>query len=180
VIVLLLVFRTPLAAAIPLLVGAATVIASSGLLLLATFVMPVNALAVAMSSMMGLALGVDYALLMVSRYRQEREGGATPEAAIATAASAAGRTIVFAGTTLGLAMITAAFVAPGDLLASVAAGVAVATALSVLLGVSLIPAVIRILGPNLDRWRLPSLRRGPGLVGRAQRLVARPWFAIPL
>ena len=180
VLVLLLVFRTPLAALIPLLMGAATVLAGRGLLLLSTSVMPINALAVAIASMMGLALGVDYALLMVSRFRQEREAGVDLDRAIEVATKAAGRTIVFAGVTLSLAMLTAAFVAPGDLLASVAAGVVVSTLLSVLLAISLMPALIHVLGEHLDRWRLPSLGGGGSLLAVASRLIARPWIAIPL
>jgi RND superfamily putative drug exporter len=180
VLVLLLVFRTPLAALIPLLMGAATVLAGRGLLLLSTSMMPINALAVAIASMMGLALGVDYALLMVSRFRQEREAGVDLDRAIEVATRAAGRTIVFAGVTLALAMVTAAFVAPGDLLASVAAGVVVSTLLSVLLAISLMPALIHVLGEHLDRWRLPSLGGGGSLLAVASRLIARPWIAIPL
>jgi RND superfamily putative drug exporter len=87
IVVLLLVFRSPLAAAIPLLLGGATVAAGRGLLLLSTYLMPVNAIAVAIASMMGLALGVDYALLMVSRFRQERQAGVATEAALVTAAA---------------------------------------------------------------------------------------------
>ncbi len=181
VIVLLLVFRSPVAALLPLLIGGATVQAGHGLLLLLSHLMPVNALAVAIASMMGLALGVDYSLLMVSRFRQEREGGADGEAAIAIAARAAGQTVLFAGATLALVMVAAALVAPGDLLSSVAAGVVVSTVLSVALAISLMPALLRIFLPYLERWRLPTLRRGgAGLVGVAQRLIARPWLAIPL
>jgi putative drug exporter of the RND superfamily len=180
IVVLLFVFRTPVAAAVPLLMGAATVLAGRGLLLLSTYAMPINSLAVAMASMMGLALGVDYALLMVSRFRQERDGGADVDTAIATAAHAAGRTIVFAGGTLAVAMLTAAVVAPGNLLGSVAAGVMVSALLSVLLAVSLMPALLRVLSAYLDRWRLPSPGRGSGLLDLAGRLIARPWIAIPL
>ncbi len=180
IVVLLLVFRTPVAAAVPLLMGAATVLAGRGLLLFSTYVMPINSLAVAMASMMGLALGVDYALLMVSRFRQERDGGADLDTAIATAAHAAGRTIVFAGVTLAMAMFTAAMVAPGDLLGSVAAGVMVSALLSVLLAISLMPALLRVLSAHLDRWRMPSPGRGGGMLDLAGRLIARPWIAIPL
>lgn len=179
-VVLLLVFRTPVAAAVPLLMGAATVLAGRGLLLLSTYAMPINSLAVAMASMMGLALGVDYALLMVSRFRQEHDGGADVDTAIATAAHAAGRTIVFAGVTLAVAMLTAAMVAPGNLLGSVAAGVMVSALLSVLLAISLMPALLRVLSAYLDRWRMPSLGRGSGMLDLAGRLIARPWIAIPL
>jgi RND superfamily putative drug exporter len=179
IVVLLLVFRSPLAAAIPLLLGGATVAAGRGLLLLSTYLMPVNAIAVAIASMMGLALGVDYALLMVSRFRQERQAGVATEAALVTAAAAAGRTIVFAGLTLGLVMVTAAFVAPGDLLGSVAAGVVVSTLLSVLLAISLLPALLAILAPHLERWHLPSRRRDSRLLAIANAAIARPWIAIP-
>jgi len=180
VIVLLLVFRSPVAASIPLLMGAATVLAGRGLLLLSTHAMPINSLAVSVASMMGLALGVDYALLMVSRFRQERDAGAAPDAAIAIATRSAGRTIVFAGGTLAVAMLTAALIAPGDLLGSVAAGVMVSALLSVLLAISLLPALIRVVAPQLERWRLPSVGRGGRLLDLAGALVARPWIAIPL
>lgn len=180
IVVLLLVFRSPVAAAIPLLMGAATVLAGRGLLVLSSQAMPINSLAVSVASMMGLALGVDYALLMVSRFRQERDAGATADGAVAIAARAAGRTIVFAGGTLALAMLTAALIAPGDLLGSVAAGVMVSALLSVLLAISLLPALIRVVAPQLERWRLPSPGRGGSLLDLAGALVSRPWIAIPL
>jgi RND superfamily putative drug exporter len=180
ILVLLLVFRTPVAAALPLMVGGATVVAGRGLLLLTTHLLPVNALAVAIASMMGLALGVDYALLMVSRFRQEVEAGSDDERAIATAARATGQTIVFAGGTLAFVMVAAALVAPGNLLLSVAAGVVVSAVLSVVLAISLLPALLRVLLPQLDRWRLPTINRGESLLGLAGRLIARPWLAIPL
>ena len=181
VIVLMLVFRSPLAAGIPLAMGAATVLAGRGLLWLATYVTPINSLGVAIASMMGLALGVDYALLMVSRYRQEREGGIDHEAAVNAAARAAGRTIVFAGGTLAVTMATAALLAPGGMLGSVAAGVVISGVLSVLLAVSAMPALLQLAGPHLERWRLPSpRRRGGRLLALSERLVAQPAVAIPL
>ena len=70
-IVLLLVFRSPVAAAIPLAFGAVTVLASRGLLSILTDWFGVDAFALTVCTMMGLALGVDYALLMVSRFREE-------------------------------------------------------------------------------------------------------------
>ena len=76
ILVLLLVFRSPVAAAVPLAMGGATVMAGHGLLWLASFVTPINSLGVAIAAMMSLALGVDYALLMVSRVRQEQIGRA--------------------------------------------------------------------------------------------------------
>ena len=74
-IVLLLVFRSPIAAAIPLAFGAITVIASRGILYFFTSWFDIDAFALTVCTMMGLALGVDYALLMVSRFREELAGG---------------------------------------------------------------------------------------------------------
>lgn len=178
--VLLLVFRSPVAALVPLLIGAATVLAGRGLLLAATFVAPITSLGVAIASMMGLALGVDYALLMVSRLRQERDRGADMETSLATASRVAGRTIVFAGGTLALAMAAATVVVSGPLLSSVAIGVVVSGLLSVVLAVSLMPALLAVMGGTLERWRLPPLGHGGGVLGASGRLIARPGVAVPL
>ena len=83
ILVLLLVFRSPVAAAVPLAMGGATVMAGHGLLWLASFLTPINSLGVAIAAMMSLALGVDYALLMVSRVRQELAEGWDHAAAVA-------------------------------------------------------------------------------------------------
>lgn len=179
-VVLLLVFRSPIAALVPLMIGAATVLAGRGLLTLAALVTPINSLGVAIASMMGLALGVDYALLMVSRVRQERAAGADMASAVETAAGAAGRTILFAGGTLVLAMLTATVVASGSLLSSVAIGVVISGVLSVVLALSLMPALLGAMGESIERWQLPSLgrrARGAGVLGA---LIARPAVAVPL
>ena len=77
-LVLLLVFRSPVAASIPLIFGAITVFISSGVLTIVTNWVSVDAFALTVCTMMGLALGVDYALLMVSRYREELARGSRP------------------------------------------------------------------------------------------------------
>jgi RND superfamily putative drug exporter len=153
-IVLLLVFRSPLAAAIPLVFGAVTVAASRGLLYLLTGWFEIDAFALTVCTMMGLALGVDYALLMVSRFREELAGGADPLSAAAETRRTAGRTTAFAGSTLLLSMLVAFFVVPGSLLASLAATVALVVVLSVGVATVAGPAALTLLGTNLDRWRL--------------------------
>src|SRR6185503_15007682 len=158
-IVLLLVFRSPVAAAIPLVFGAATVAASRGLLYLLTGWFDIDAFALTVCTMMGLALGVDYALLMVSRFREELAAGAEPLAAAARTRQTAGRTTAFAGSTLLLSMLVAFFVVPGSLLASLAATVALVVALSVLVATIAGPAVLALLGANIDRWRLGAAPR---------------------
>ncbi|MDQ2632039.1 MAG: MMPL family transporter [Actinomycetota bacterium] len=153
-IILLLVFRSPIAAAIPLVFGAVTVFASRGILYFFTGWFDIDAFAVTVCSMMGLALGVDYALLMVSRFREELAGGAAPIDAARLTRRHAGRTVAFAGSTLLLSMIVSLFILPGSLLASLAGTVCMVVILSVLVAVVCGPAILTLLGPNVDRWRL--------------------------
>jgi RND superfamily putative drug exporter len=185
ILVLLLVFRSPVAAAVPLAMGAATVMAGHGLLWLASFLTPVNSLGVAIAAMMSLALGVDYALLMVSRVRQELAAGSDHETAVAIASARAGRTIAAAGGTLALTMLAASGVATPGLLGPVAIGVVISGLLSVALALSAMPALLRLLGPHLDRWEIRLSRsRAPGRRTRAgalaERLIARPAITVPL
>ncbi len=156
-IVLLIVFRSPIAAGIPLAFGAVTVISSRGLLSILTNWFSVDAFALTVCTMMGLALGVDYALLMVSRFREELAAGATPTDATRATRRTAGRTTVFAGSTLMLSMVVAFFIVPGSLLGSLAATLLLVVALSVLVAVVVGPAVLTLVGSNLDRWRLGRL-----------------------
>ncbi|HEV7769101.1 MAG TPA: MMPL family transporter [Solirubrobacterales bacterium] len=153
-LVLLLVFRSPVAAAIPLGFGALAVFCSRGLLAVATNFFDVSALALNVCSMMGLALGVDYALLMVSRFREELAAGADPLTAARVTRRTAGRTAIFAGSTLVLSMIVAFFVVPGALLASLAGTLAMVVVLTVLVATMLGPPVLFLLGRNIDRWRI--------------------------
>jgi RND superfamily putative drug exporter len=159
-IVLLLVFRSPVAAAVPLGFGAVTVLASRGLLWIVTHFAAVDALALTVCTMMGLALGVDYALLMVSRFREELERGASPREAALLTRRTAGRTTAFAGSTLVLSMLVAMFVVPGALLASLAATLILVVALSVVVAFLAVPPLLVLLGPNLDRWRLGAAANG--------------------
>ena len=184
ILVLLLVFRSPVAAAVPLAMGAATVMAGHGLLWLASFVTPINPLGVAIAAMMSLALGVDYALLMVSRVREELASGRDHQTAVAITTSSAGRTIIAAGGTLALTMLAASAVATPGMLGPVAIGVVISGLLSVALALTAMPALLRLLGPTLDRWEIRLTRTGTGSPTRAgalaERLIAHPAITVPL
>jgi putative drug exporter of the RND superfamily len=182
-LVLLLVFRSPVAAVVPLAFGAVTVLSSRGLLAILTNWFGVDAFALTVCTMMGLALGVDYALLMVSRFREELAAGAAPVEAARATRHTAGRTTVFAGSTLMLSMVVAFFIVPGSLLGSLAATLFLVVALSVLVAVVVAPAVLTLLGPNVDRWRIgPAPGEGRSrlmtLVGAALRRPAPVAIAI--
>jgi RND superfamily putative drug exporter len=104
--------------------------------------------------MIGLALGVDYALLMVSRFREELEGGAEPLAAARETRRHAGRTVAFAGSTLLISMLVSLLILPGSLLVSLAGTVAMVVVLSVTVATLVGPAILTLVGRNIDRWRV--------------------------
>ncbi len=175
-LVLLLVFRSPVAAAIPLGFGAVTVIASRGILHFFTAWFSIDAFALTVCTMMGLALGVDYALLMVSRFREELAAGKDPQTAARITRRTAGRTTIFAGSTLLISMLVSIFVVPGPLLASLAGTVAMVVVLSVAVATLVGPALLVLVGPNIDRWRIGRAPNGSSrlmvLVGAALKRPA--------
>jgi RND superfamily putative drug exporter len=176
-LVLLLVFRSPVAAAIPLVLGVATVAAGNGVLSLVNEVKPLDAAALNMGSMMGLALGVDYSLLLVSRFREELARGLSGKEAALVAVRTAGRTVVFAGLALAAAMAVAAMVAPGDLLASASIGATTAAVLGMLGGAIAVPAALTLLGPQVNRWSFGSPGGDSRFAGWALRALRRPALA---
>lgn len=173
VVVLLAVFRAPIPAGLTLLLGLMTIGAGRGVIDLLNRATELDAVALNLMSMMGLALGVDYSLLVVSRFREELAGGSDPRAALRAATATAGRTVRFAGLALGLAMVTALLIAPGSILVSAAAGTVVAVVLSVIAAGTALPAGLALLGAGIDRWRFGG--RGEGGAGRvALRAVRHP------
>jgi putative drug exporter of the RND superfamily len=179
-IVLLLVFRSPVAALIPLLFGAATVLSVRGLLSLAASHLAIDGFALTVATMMGLALGVDYALLMVSRFREELGAGRAPlEAAVRTRRSA-GRTTAYAGLTLLLAMVVILIVMPGNLFLSLAGTAILTTAVSVAISSLAAPPLLCLLGPNVDRWHLGAGNGGTALMAAVGAALSRPKLAVGL
>ena len=177
-VVLLLVFRSPVAAAIPLAFGAIAVTVSRGVLALAAESVAIDAFALTVCVMMGLALGVDYALLMVSRFREELEAGASPLEAARMTRRTAGRTTAFAGSTLFLAMLVTLAVMPGKLLVSLAGTAIVVTGISVVVAALVGPALLVLVGHNVNRWRLGGAGDGGRLMAMVGAALKRPVLAV--
>jgi RND superfamily putative drug exporter len=177
-LVLLLVFRSPVAAAIPIGFGAATVLVTRGILALAAPHFPIDGFALTVAAMMGLALGVDYALLMVSRFREELAAGATPIDAARRTRRTAGRTTAFAGSTLVLAMAVTLWIMPGSLFLSLAGTAILVTLISVVIATVVAPPLLFLLGPNIDRWRVGSNRQRSRLVGAVAVALRRPRLVV--
>ncbi len=172
ILVLLLIFRSPVAAAIPLIMGMGTTIAAGGLVKAVATQVPVDQVAVTVTSMMALALGVDYSLLLVSRYREHsRDDPDAVGANIAAAGKAARRTIAFAAILLIAVITAAALLAVGPTIASAAFGLGMATAFGALSAIFVAPALLRELDPWLDRWQVPGRRRGESRLARPQPIL---------
>jgi RND superfamily putative drug exporter len=180
-IVLLLVFRSVLAALVPILIGGAVVTATRGVLSLLLHLTHIEMFALAVVGMMGLALGVDYSLLVISRYREELEGRDVAEAVRRTVIATA-RSIVPAGGGLILAMVMASLVLPGGIVRSVAIAVVLATLLSMVSAIFVVPALLTALGHNLERWSLPKRRRASRLapMGWLRSLATRPGVVVSI
>ena len=114
IIVLLLVFRSPIAAAIPLMMGQGTVFASFGVISLILERTDLDAISLSIASGIGLALGVDYSLLIITRFRESLDDGLAPKQAASLAANTAGRTAMFAGCLLVAIMAVSFFLSPGQ------------------------------------------------------------------
>jgi RND superfamily putative drug exporter len=185
-LILLLVFRSVVAAAIPLAFGALTVFAGRGVLSLLSGAMTIDALALVVCTMMGLALGVDYSLLVVSRFREELGGGRSPGDAARATRLTAGRTTLFAGATLIVALVFSAALQPGSLLLSLAIATTVVTAISIAISTLALPPLLALLGDQVNRGRLPVRTVGrftvAGAVTAALRrpAVAAIAVAVPL
>src|SRR3990172_5753291 len=109
-------------------------------------------------TMMGLAVGIDYSLFVVSRYREERSRGREKLEAIATAGATASRAVFFSGMTVVLALL-GILIVPTTIFRSLAAGAIIVVIVSVLVSLTLLPALLGILGDKVDALRLPFTGR---------------------
>ena len=174
ILVLLLVFRSPIAAAVPLLIALGTVATGYGVISLILRFATLDAVTLSAASMIGLALGVDYSLLIVTRFREELAAGHPPKQAASVAANTAGRTANFAGLVLLAITAVAFFLSPGTILLSMAVGMSVVTVLGMIGAIVVTPAAVSLLGHRVNAWQIggaPS--EGPGAIARIVRRVSR-------
>ena len=182
-IMLLVAFGSLVAAAMPLAIAAGALLCGMGLLFLLAHVLDMSVLVENAASMMGLAVSIDYALFIVTRYREELAAGFDGAAALSRTMETAGRAVFFSGVTVVLSLAGAILV-PVSLLRVMAIGPIVVIAVAVLSALTLVPALLRLAGGWIDRLRVPGLRpqtSGPrGLWARwAAGIMRRPvWFLV--
>jgi uncharacterized membrane protein YdfJ with MMPL/SSD domain len=168
-IVLLIVFGSVVAGLIPLLLAIVSIAIALALLALVGQVFPLSVFATNMLTGMGLALGIDYSLFVLSRYREERLHGREKPDAIAAVGATASRAVLFSGIAFTLAMLGLLLV-PHTIMRSLAAGAIVAGLVSVAAALTLLPALMSLLGDRVNALRIPFF-------GRAATREQSPFWA---
>ena len=173
---LIFVFGSLVAAGVPLIVGGAAVIVALGGIFVVASIMPMSIFVLNLATLLGLGLGVDYSLLMTSRFREElalRPDGPdrVPDAVRVTVATA-GRAVFFSGLTvllglLGLVLFEFMILRSVGIAGAIVVGLAVASALT------LLPALLTIIGARVDRFAVRKVARTPGTDGPWSRLARR-------
>ena len=169
IIILLLVFGSVLAMGLPILIALFGIGIGLGFVELISHIVSTPDFATQLASMIGIGVGIDYALFIVTRYREGLHEGLDPESAVVRAIDTAGRAVVFAGTTvmisvLGLYLMGVAFVQ------GLAVGTSITVALVMLGSITLLPAVLGFAGHSIDRLSVPGRRT------RAARTRQSFWF----
>jgi RND superfamily putative drug exporter len=182
---LLLVFGSVIAAGVPLVVGGAAVVVALAAIFVVAGLTPMSIFVLNLATLLGLGLGVDYSLLMTSRFREElaaRGGGADAvEDAVAATSRTAGRAVFFSGLTVLLGLL--GLVLFGFMiLRSVGIAGAVVVAFAVTAAMTLLPATLAIVGVHLERLRVRRVRQKPSEHGPWSRLawavMARPFLVL--
>ncbi|QLY29520.1 MMPL family transporter [Nocardia huaxiensis] len=157
-IVLFFVFGGVIAASLPMIIGGLTIAGAWGVMNLFTGFMPVNTIADAVLSLIGLGLAIDYGLFMVSRFREEIAEGASVEDAVRTTVSTAGRTIAFSATII-VVCVAGALIFPMVFLRSAATAALVAVVLAAVLSITVLPAMLGVLGKRVDAFGFRAFNR---------------------
>src|SRR5215204_3330136 len=162
-VVLLIVFGSLVAGLVPLLLAIVAITIALALLALIGQAFPLSVFATNMLTGMGLALGIDYSLFGLSRYREERLHGRERLDAIAVVGATASRAVLFSGIAFTLAMVGLLLV-PSTIMRSLAAGAIAAALVSVAAALTLLPALLSLLGDGVNALRIPFFGRAAGRV----------------
>ena len=157
-ILLIIIFAGIVAAGLPLGVGILTIIGGVGGTFYLNRFTDVSQYAINIVTLIGLGVSIDYSLFVVNRFRDEIAKGASREDALATTIATAGRAITFSGLTVAVGLSAMLFF-QGTFMASMGAAGAIVVAIAVLYGLTFLPALLALLGPNVNRLRIPSFGR---------------------
>ncbi|WP_436839036.1 MMPL family transporter [Nocardia salmonicida] len=181
-LIMVLAFGSLVAAGLPLLLTVAGLVASAGGLVLLNQVTPISVWAMNFAMMFALALGIDYALFMVARFRDALSKTADAQRAVAETMATAGKAVVLSGLTV-LVSLSAVLLVPAPAVRTMALGIMLAVAFVLAATLTLLPAALGALGGRINAAALPyatrQQHRSPRFARWGQLLHDRPWpFAI--
>ena len=171
--VMAIVFGTLIAAGLPIVLTFVALLVTVSAAMAMSHVMSLNFFVVNMIFMIGLAVGIDYALFIVSRYREEREAGLAVVNAIARAGDTSSKAVLFSGLTV-VASLMGMLIVPWNTMMSLGAGAVLVVVVSVLMTLTLLPAVLGLLGDRVNRVKIPFI--GYQRVGASTGTVADSGF----
>jgi RND superfamily putative drug exporter len=181
-IILLLVFGAVVAATLPMTISIVSIIVAVAASALIGQVTPLSFFIVNMITAMGLALGIDYSLFVLSRYREERAAGRQKLDAIVATGGTGSKAVLFSGTSFVVALLGLLLV-PDNILRSLALGAIIVGLITMAAALTLLPALLSVLGDRVDALRLPLVGRGktaesPFWARAVRAVVRRPGVAL--
>jgi putative drug exporter of the RND superfamily len=180
-IILLFVFGTLPAVAMPLAIAAVSILNTFTLVWILTYLTDVSIVVQFLIALVGLGVAIDYALLMIFRFREELAAGEDVETALTETMTHAGRSVIVSGSTVAVGLLSM-IILPLPFIRSIGIGGMLIPAVSVLVSITLLPALLSVLGPRINKLRVMPKRfvnvshPETGWWGRwAQLVVRRPW-----
>ena len=179
--VLLLVLGSLVAVGIPILLALTGVVGTIGLVAISSHVVPADSNVNAVILLIGLAVGVDYSLFYIKRWREERAAGRAPSAALSAAAATSGRSVLISGFTVLIAM-AGMFFATDKTYLSFGIATMIVVGIAMLGSLTVLPATLAKLGPKVDRGRIPIVHRFRNDAGgsRFWAAILRPTLRHPV
>jgi RND superfamily putative drug exporter len=180
-LLLIIIFASVVAAGLPIGIGLLTIVGGIGGTFLLNRFTDVSQYAINIVTLIGLGVSIDYSLFIVNRFRDELAAGAGREDAVATTMATAGRAITFSGLTVAVGLSAMLFF-QGTFMASMGAAGAIVVAVALFYALTVLPALLALLGPAVNRWRIPWPRRaasrGGFWSGLANWVMRRPLLVL--
>jgi RND superfamily putative drug exporter len=177
IVVLLLVLGTAVAMSMPILLALTAVGIGTSVLTIAANFTSLNTVTPILAVMLGLGVGIDYALFIVTRFRQSLAEGESSVDAATTAVATAGRAVVFAGSTVAISISGLAIIGL-DFVTKLGLGAASTVVISVFAAISLLPAVLAKLGHRVNRWRVPTFVSQNGRTRSGRPTFVQRWGGV--
>ena len=183
IIILLIAFGSIIAMGLPIATALFGIGAGTAIVTLMTRVLDMPEFTLQLAAMIGIGVGIDYALIIVSRYRESLADGLGPEAAVVRSLNTSGRAVVFAGLTVVIALL-GMFLMELDFVRGLSIAAIMAVLMTMLAAITLLPALLGFAGRAIDRFGLPNRQENPAEINRtiwwrwSRVIQAHPWPAL--